>query len=64
MKSNCVYRNNTIGIYQFIVIGMLCYGRKAWIMSKNLEIGPRFLNGKYLEKYMSKSGNCAVDSHL
>jgi len=49
MKSNCVYRNNTIGIYQVIIIGMLCYGRKAWIMSKNLEIAPGFLNGKYLE---------------
>jgi hypothetical protein len=38
-----------MGIYQGIVIGMLYYGKKAWIMSKNFEIASGPLNGKCLE---------------
>jgi len=51
-----------MGIYQVIVLGMLRYARKDWIMSKNLEIAPGLLKGKYLEQYMDKSGHCAVES--
>jgi hypothetical protein len=38
-----------MGTYTFTVIGMLSYGRKTWIMSKNLKIAPGPLNGKYLK---------------